>query len=222
MFLRTCLALCYACALICTSAAHASEPPKIEFTPQERAYLAQAGAIKMCVDPDWPPFEHINAQGQHEGIAADLVQLVAQRIGLKIELYRVKTWEESIAASRDQRCQLMRLLNQTPPREQWLVFTEPIFYDQNIIITREEHPYIGDPKGLKDKSVALPRGTMVEERVRKDYPDLTVVTTGSEPEAVAMVSGRQADMTIRSLIVAAYAIKKEGLFNLKIAREIPE
>ena len=38
----------------------------------------------MCVDPDWVPFERINAQGQHEGIAADLVQLVAQRVGLEL------------------------------------------------------------------------------------------------------------------------------------------
>lgn len=28
-------------------------------------------------------------------------------------------------------------------------------------------------------------------------------------------------MTVRSLIVAAYAIKKKGLFNLKIAGNIP-
>ena len=222
MFHRTCLAVCYIGALIALSAARADELPRIDFTPQEQAYIEQVGTIKMCVDPDWPPFERLNEHGQHEGIAADLVQLVAQRVGLKIEVYRVKTWEESIAASKGQRCQILSFLNQTPEREQWLAFTDPIFYDQNVIITREEHPYIGDPKGLKGKRIALPRGTMVEERVRRDFPSLTVLNTGSEPEAIAMVSARQADMTIRSLIVAAYAIKKEGLFNLKIAGQIPE
>lgn len=58
--------------------------PVIEFTPIERAYIVQSSGIKMCVDPDWAPFERINAQGKHEGIAADLVQLVAQRVGLQI------------------------------------------------------------------------------------------------------------------------------------------
>lgn len=195
---------------------------RIEFTAQEKAYLAGAGTISMCVDPDWIPFERINEHGQHEGIAADLVQLVAQRVGLKIELYPVKHWDESIAASKAKRCQIMSFLNQSPARDQWLRFTDPIFYDQNVIITREEHPFIGDPNGLKGEKVALPRGTMVEERMRRDFPDLTFITTGSEPEAIALVSGREADMTIRSLIVAAYAIKKEGLFNLKIAGQIPE
>lgn len=69
--------------LYLTASAQATVPPTIEFTPQEKAYIERADAIKMCVDPDWWPFEQINPQGQHEGIAADLVQLVAQRVGLR-------------------------------------------------------------------------------------------------------------------------------------------
>jgi ABC-type amino acid transport substrate-binding protein len=70
--------------------------------------------------------------------------------------------------------------------------------------------------------MALPRGTMVEERLRKEYPNLRIVITESEQEAIALVSERKADMTVRSLIVAAYTIKKEGLFNLKISGQLPE
>lgn len=194
----------------------------IEFTPEEKTYITQAGAIRMCVDPDWAPFERINPQGQHEGIAADLVQVVAQRVGLKLELLAVKDWEESLAASKGKRCQIMSFLNQTPARDTWLIFTDPIFYDPNVIITREEHGFIADLKGLQNESVALPRGTMVEERVRRDFPNLTVMLTSSEPESMQLVSERRADLTIRSLIVAASAIKKEGLFNLKISGQIPE
>ena len=64
----------------------------------------------MCVDPDWAPFERINAQGQHEGIAADLVQLVARRVGLQIELLPVKDWDESLVVSQSKRCQVMSFL----------------------------------------------------------------------------------------------------------------
>lgn len=205
-------------------ATHANEAvtAPIQFSAQEKAYIAKAGVIHMCVDPDWAPFERINAKGKHEGISADLIELVAQRVGLKIVLYPVKSWDESLLASKAKRCQIMSFLNQTPAREKWLIFTDPIFFDPNIIITREEHAYIGDIRGLRNKTVALPRGTMVEERIRSNYPNLTIIPTSSEPESVELVSKRKADMTIRSLIVAAYAIKKEGLFNLKISGQIPE
>ena len=176
----------------------------------------------MCVDPDWVPFESINQQGQHHGIAADLVQTVATRVGLRIDLYPTKSWAESLVASKDKRCQIMSFVNQTPVRDTWLSFTEPIFLDPNVIITREEHGFVADAKDLRNETIALPRGTMVEERVRQDFPNLKVVLTGSEPEAMVLVSERKADLTIRSLIVAANAIKKEGLFNLKISGQIPE
>lgn len=202
--------------------ASSAAPVTIEWSEPERAYLQRAVPVKMCVDPDWAPFERIDDNARHVGIAADLVQLVAQRVGLTIELYRTTTWEESLAASRTGRCQLMSFLNQTPAREQWLGFTAPIFSDPNIVVTREEHPYIGELKGLSGQTVALPRGTMVEERIRREYPNLSVVLTDSEQESVALVSKRQADMTIRSLIVAAYAIRTEGLFNLKIAGSVPD
>jgi diguanylate cyclase (GGDEF)-like protein len=215
---------CLAWVLALASYAHAADPGStdIAFTTEEQSYLARTKSIRMCVDPDWIPFERINAQGEHEGIAADLIQLAAQRTGLKIELLPVTTWDESLAASKAGKCQIMSFLNQTPAREQWLSFTAPIFYDQNIIVTREEHPFIGDPKSLTDETVVLPRGTMVEERIRRDFPNLKVITTSSEAEVITFVSERKADMTVRSLIVAAYAIKKEGLFNLKISGQIPE
>lgn len=215
------LVVALAFALPPASASNAG-PTQIEWNALERAYLQQAAPVKMCVDPDWAPFERIDENGQHVGIAADLVQLVAQRVGLKVELHRTKTWEDSLAASQAGRCQLMSFLNQTPAREQWLNFTAPIFFDPNIVVTREEHPYIGDLKGLSGQTVALPRGTMVEERIRREYPNLSVVLTESEQASVELVSSRQADMTIRSLIVAAYAIKTEGLFNLKIAGSVPD
>lgn len=211
-------------ALIATTALDASAQPagKISFTPEEQAYLAKAAPVRMCIDPDWAPFERLNEEGRHEGIAADLIQLVAERTGLQIELYPTRTWDESLAASKGKQCQILSFLNRSPDRDAWLIFTAPIFFDQNVIITREEHPFIGDLHRVGNLSVALPRGTMIEERIRRDFPDLTLITTGSEPEAIALVSERKADMTVRSLIVAAHAIKQEGLFNLKIAGHIPE
>jgi len=216
--------LCITCLTGLPSVARAldSAVPAIDFSAEERAYIDQKRAITMCVDPDWEPFERIDENGRHEGIAADLVQRVAQRTGLKIELLPTRTWDESITASKAGRCQIMSFLNKTPARDQWLSFTDPIFLDPNIIIAREEHPYIGDIRGLSNESIALPRGTMVEEHIRRDYPNLRIILTNSEPEAVALVSERKADLTVRSLIVAAYAIRKEGLFNLKIAGQVPE
>jgi len=193
----------------------------VELSPAEQAYLKRLGAVKMCVDPDWVPFESVNAKGEYVGIAADLVRLVAERSGVTLQLLRTRSWNESLAASKAGQCQVLSFLNQTPQRDEWLLFTAPYFTDGNVFITREEHPFISDPASLSKETIVLPEGTSVEERVREDYPNLTVLITRTEGEALDMVSERKADMTLRSLIMAAYTIKKEGLFNLKIAGQLP-
>ncbi|WP_374327852.1 diguanylate cyclase [Azonexus sp.] len=220
--MRRLLATALCIALNATATEAENMAPLIELTATEQAYLAAMPVVRMCVDPDWAPFEQIDEHDRHVGIAADLIQQVSRRTGLKIMLYPTRTWEESLAASQAGRCQIMSFLNRTPERERWLDFTAPIFVDPNMIIAREDHPFVGDVRWLREESVALPRGTMVEEHLRRDYPNLRIVLTESEPEAMTLVSERKADFTVRSLIVAAHAIRKQGLFNLKIAGQVPE
>lgn len=187
----------------------------------EARYLQAHPVATFCVDPDWAPFERINEQGRHEGIGADLLQLAARRVGLRLQLVPTRSWDESLAASQQGRCQLLSFLNQSPKRDAWLLFTTPLFTDANVFITREEHPFIVDPASLVDASVVFPRGTAMEEHFRHDYPNVRVLNTGSEAEALALVSQRKADMTLRSLVMAADTIRNQGWFNLKISGELP-
>ena len=193
----------------------------VELSAEEKEYLKALGTIKACVDPDWAPFEVFNQKGDYEGIGADLLALVAQKLSINIEVLPTKDWDESIALSKEGRCQITSFLNQTPARSKWLLFTEPHFSDVNVFITREEHPFIANPADLVDKTIVFPKGTAMEELIRKDYPNLKIINTDTEMEAFKMVSDKKADMAMRSLIVAAYTIKKEGFFNLKISGQLP-
>ncbi|MBY0467123.1 MAG: diguanylate cyclase [Burkholderiales bacterium] len=190
-------------------------------TETEQAYVAAHSPVTYCVDPDWWPFEVIDQLGQHVGIGADLLALTAQRVALPLQLHLTRTWEESLLASKAGKCQLMSFLNRTPDREQWLIFTEPLLIDPNVLITREEAPLITDLAALQGKTMALPTGTAMQERLQRDFPALTIIQTSSETEAMRLVSERKADMTLRSLTVASHTIKKEGWFNLKIAGQVP-
>ena len=155
------------------------------------------------------------------GIAADLIDLVTARIPLPFTLHVTKNWEESVAASKAGQCQISSFLNQTPERETWLIFTEPLLTDPNVLIVREDMAPFGDLSLVKGLSIAIPKAASVYYRVQKDYPNLRLIGTDSEYEAFEMVSNRKADMTLRSRIVAGENIKKKGWFNLKIANELP-
>lgn len=191
------------------------EVSALELSSEQKEYLSNKKSITMCVDPDWEPFEIINKDGRYEGIAADLIALVSLRIGIKIEVVKTKDWDETLQFSKARKCDLLSFVNDTPKRREWLTFTKPIFEDPNVLVGRTDMKYIEDVSKI-NSSVALPRGTAIAERFANNFKNLTIIPTDSERESFKLVEGKKADLTLRSMIVTAYTIKKEGLFNLKI------
>ena len=190
----------------------------IDLNEKEINYLKEKKIITMCVDPDWEPFEKINSEGFHEGIAADLIKHISEKLRIKIQLIPTTNWDESIIFSKEKKCDILSFLNDTPKRREWLTFTEPIFKDPNVLVGRIEKSYIEDIS-KESLSIALPKETAITERFAKDFPNLTIIPTNSEDQAFKLVEEQKADLTLRSMIVTAYTIKKNGLFNLKIIGE---
>lgn len=197
-----------------------TQATELTLSDSERLYVS-SHMPTLCVDPVWEPFEVLDPAGQHVGIAADLHALVRERVGLNVQLHPARTWKESLAASKDGRCQLLSFVNRSPERDKWLIFTEPLLIDPNVLITREEHPTITNLASLKGAKIALPLGTAMYERIGKAFPNLTVIGVVEEEDALGLVSNKTVDMTLRSRIVAAHTIKKEGWFNLKLNSQLP-
>ena len=194
----------------------------VELSDEERAYLAALGPITVCPDPDWRPFEYVNEKGDYVGIAADLLDLLAQQLGIQFTVVLPKNWDEALARSKAGQVLVLPFLNQTPERDKWLVFTKPLMVDPAVFVTREEHPFVSDASLLVGQTIALPSGTSTEELVRSHFPNLSVQITESEEDVFQAVSRRKADLALRSLTVSAFTIRKEGLFNLKIAGQAPD
>ncbi|OHW61690.1 putative diguanylate cyclase YdaM [Andreesenia angusta] len=217
----TSLALLIVIMMMGVRTAHSSSESYLNLSGTEYLYIEEVNPIKICVDPDWYPYEKIDESGNYIGIASDLIEIISVRTGIEFEVVQTEDWNQSLEYSKLGKCDALAFLNETEERSKWLKFTDTYFSDPNVIITREDHQPVTDLASLENKKVALPEGTSVEERIRSKFPNLEIVVVDSENTAIEYVENRKADMTVRSLSMAAYVIKEEGLFNLKIAGEIP-
>lgn len=68
----------------------------INLTSQEKQWLHNHRPIKMCVLPDWMPFEQIDENNKHNGIGSDLIKLVSEYINTPIVLVPTKSWAVSL------------------------------------------------------------------------------------------------------------------------------
>ncbi|TPE47350.1 transporter substrate-binding domain-containing protein [Maribrevibacterium harenarium] len=189
----------------------------ISFNRPEREYLAQKGAITMCVDPSWMPLEGIDDEGKHVGVSADILALVAKNTGLNLRLVPTSSWAESMAFAQSRRCDLLTLAMETPSRKEFLNFTLPYLSYPFVIATRDSRQFIDNMNILNGKKLAMLSGYSTVEVIAKDYPNIEIVEVDTLVEGVQKVRSGEAYGYIDALPVIASAIQREGFTDLYIA-----
>lgn len=183
----------------------------------EQAYLKSKTAIKMCVDPDWLPFEAINEQGEHIGLAADYMAEYQKLIRIKIELVATKSWSESLQKAKRRECDILSLLNESPERSEYLNFTSPYVTAAVAIVGHEDVLFIDGLSALQGQTLAIPKNYIYEEYLRRDYPEIKVIYTDNQQEAIKLVSSGKVDASIGAQISVLRDIQALGTTNVKVA-----
>jgi len=198
-----------------------SDSIKIPLSEEELSYLKDLEPIRFAVNPDWEPFDMI-VNGIHSGIAADLINLIFQRLGITTELVITSNWQESLEVGKEGKVHFLAFLNRSLQREEWLLFTEPYFNDPTAIITRDEHNYVTSLAELEGKTVVLPDGSRFEEQLRNDYPNIRILLVPRVLDVLKAVEKHDADFALHSLTMADYTMRRENVSNLKITGLVPQ
>ncbi len=171
----------------------------------------------MCVDPDWMPYERIDEQGKHVGIAADFMSEFQKRIPVPIELVLTENWKESLEAAKSRQCDILSLLNESPQRREFLNFTEPYLTDSVVLVARNDVFYLDGLEALSGRKLGVVDGYVYEEKIRKQYPEIIIIPVKSVGDALRKVSDGKLYATLDALFIITSSIQELGLSNLKIA-----
>jgi signal transduction histidine kinase len=191
----------------------------VVLTDSERAWMKSHPVVYWSVDPQWPPFSSVDEQGRIFGIDVEIVQLVAQRTGLNMQLVPTKSWSETLRKARSGELDVVGGIARTVERERLheLKFTEVFCKFPTAIVTRREAPFMALLDNLKSKRIAVPRDYATTEQLQKMYPEIELAITENDEQSMLMVAGNQADATVLNLASANYIVHMRGLSNLKIS-----
>ena len=105
----------------------------------------------------------------------------------------------------------------TRDRDEYFLFTAPYIEQSFGIITRADEPFMATISKLRGRRVAAVPDHAVTERLRREHPEVLLVTAVNTEEALRFVSSGAADAVLTDLVNASYLIKTHGLMNLKIS-----
>jgi len=172
--------------------------------------------VRLCVDPDWMPLERINEQGEHVGILAEHLRLIAHNAGLELVLQPTNSWVETLEAFRAGRCDLISGLNYSAEREAEMAFTAPYLRAPMVIVSRSGEGPIEELSELNGKRLVSVHGYWIGQAIQRDYAEIEVVFASSIERALTMVGENAAYAAVGSALGMSYTINRLNPDGLRV------
>lgn len=198
---------------------HSVLRPRITtLSEEEIAWIKEHPVIRVSNEMDWPPFD-FNQSGQPQGLSIDLLNLIAENTGLKLDFKYGYSWNQLLEMLRNKQLDILHSLNHSASRAEFMLFTEPYISNQTVIVTAEDNDDINEIGDLNHKRVAVIADYNQREVLENVLTSVTFVPVDSPLEALKAVASGRADATIRFNGVASYLINHHMLANLKFVNE---
>ena len=119
---------------------------------------------------DWPPFDFVIG-GEPAGYSIDYLNILAEKIGFKIEYIHGYRWDELSSQLENKEIDLTHSIVQSLGRNKFLEFTSPYIELPIVYFGRSGAAPIEKIEDLADKRIGVIKGYAHEEMYQRRYPD---------------------------------------------------
>jgi len=193
----------------------------LELTPEEKTWLAAHPVLRVGIDPAWPPYEFVDKQGQYQGISADYMALIADKLGVSLTITKDKTWSEVKQQLETKQLDISPSVAETPQRRSFLNFTQPYISFPVVILTRVDEPFIGQLEDLQGQRVGVEADYFADEILQKNYPHIERVRYTYLHDVLSALALKRIDYALSNHASASYTVQHLQITGIKLAAITP-
>ncbi|MDM5271318.1 transporter substrate-binding domain-containing protein [Sulfurovum sp. zt1-1] len=189
------------------------KPHKINLTPTESAFI-ESHPIIRCSAVSWKPFSSITGE-TYSGIFHEYYKLIEQRTGLKFEFVKIGdgvNFQYVLDALKRKEIDMIYGSGKTLERTNYALFAGPLMQASLSIVSHRENRFY-TLESLKDKTIAVAKGSTASEYIKENFPTMNLLYTNSIDEALYKVSEQKADAVVDNLVVLDYMIRDNYQFH---------
>ncbi len=205
------LLLCLFLALLILSAAGDGG---ISWSETELAFMKAHPVIRLGVDPAFTPYEFIDKDGEHRGIAAEYLSIIRERTGLRFEVQKGLTWPEAYDKALAGELDAMPAISWTAARAERFLFSKPYYFSKRVIVTRDSETGISGLRDLNGLTVAVQKNSS-HHSFLLDYPGINLSLYDTAEAALTAVAGGSERVYVGNLATTNYLIVTNALTNLR-------
>jgi len=181
---------------------------EFDLTKDEVDYINKNPLIRVHAEEAWRPFNFIE-NNEVKGYSNDLIRLVANNVGLEIKFVTGYHWYDYMSMLKNGEIDVITNIKVTPKRENYVIFTQ--YHPLKVIdglLTLEGTSHYLDFEYLKNKRVAIVRGTFYEELMKTHFPEINLQLTNTTEESVEQLILGNVDAVLDSYAVINFYIQR--------------
>ena len=188
------------------------------------AEILEAGVVKIAVPESFAPFGSLGVEGEHEGYDVDVAKLVAENLGVELELVPVVSKQRIPFLETDKVDLVIATMGANPERAKSIWFSSAYapFYSGAFAMADKS---ISSPADLVGMKVGLTGGTLEDLELTKTAPEGTeIVRFGDNAATLAAFTSGQVDVLVSGNTTAAQVSESNpelGIETKFIIKESP-
>ena len=167
------------------------------------ADILSAGTVKIAVPESFPPFGALGMEGEYEGYDVDVAKLIAEDLGVELELVPVTSKQRIPFLETDKVDLVIATMGANPERAKsiWFSAAYAPFYSGAFASADQEISSVAD---LSGKTIGLTGGTLEDLELTETAPeDAEIIRFGDNAATQAAFVSGQVDVLVSGNTLAA-------------------
>jgi HD-GYP domain-containing protein (c-di-GMP phosphodiesterase class II) len=189
----------------------------------EKQWLLENKEIKFSATKNYPPFDIINSNGDYVGINKEYLDKVGSLLGVNIEfvdLNSINTINEVFNQLEAGDVHFATSITYTDERAEEFKLIELFKTNRITVIGNQNSKYVNKEFDLRNKTVALQKGTWIIEYLTDMNMNINIVETDSVESALRLVSNNKADYTVEKLVILNELLFEMDSTKYRLAGEL--
>jgi signal transduction histidine kinase len=184
----------------------------VSLSAEETVWLAKHPVIRFAIDPDNAPIEWINRKDQKRGMSFDLLDILAQRLGVHFEWVDSINWYESIQMLRNKKVDMLPAFRRIDIWQEDFLFTRPWYTLPGVILSEQKYRSLEE---LEGKNVAVVHGYLWDDLVSGENGNFNVIRADDSHSCVSLVADGEVDAMVGDLASVTWIVNRSGAANLR-------
>ena len=192
---------------------------KIFLSDEELEFLKNKNELKMCIDPNWMPYEKIE-DNRHIGITSDYIKIFQEQLPIPIKLISTNSWSQTLEFAKEKKCDFVTAMIKTKDREKYFNFSNDYLKSPLVIATKIDKPFINNISSVLDKKFGIVKGYAYKNKLKSEYPNIKIVDVDNIELGLEKVDKGELFGMIDSLPVIGFQIQNKYPTNLKVTGKL--